>query len=511
MPKHGPEGDVTGEKPAKIRRLRKDQASTSGYETAEEVLASLIDKQLDELIAPLSPTPEPFEAEQASSESSEDEIIPYVPLEATWHPRPGLLAAARAKREAERKSGLMAKLKALPKDVQIEYLGPDFDFENRNALDPYEGGTGIDHFSRIHWSNDDIPDVIVQLHPHVFIDLNKFREFVACIHGSDEARHLSESLWHRRALFEAPPHRSDDAGRSYCKRQDAEMSQIPSNATLLGTGARAGIRQEYPEQKLVDARTYTTLQKLLEPGNGPDHLNYLKSRMAIAEHEAAQLIDYNMYRHGNTPEIMARKDEHAFISGEMMKMSCDLLKASVFDMHDPGQIQLLKHPSCGIATGEYVSLFTYTRGNFTFPNATQTRQLGLPPDYEYKKEAGFPDEKSGPRNHLYESISPPEGVNSALEKKSPFIYRQIDFDALLKSNYNRTRHAISLLEDEVPLDLDPYGKLEMPHDLDRPERTKKPLDLDRCKKIMALLDLDDNLHHRNIGPEPSRERSIGRT
>lgn len=456
MPKRGPEQKSPERPPKRVRRL-----STAGA----------------------SP-----EADRNGSETSVDDM-PHVPPTPIRNEVWEQTAPGRTTRATARQSQLLARLNALPKDIQTEYLGPGADFANGKVLDRYELGLGVERFNRIYRHDDDIPNVVIRLHPHLFVDLETFKAFAACLHEANPRQVLSENLWKRQALAEARPYQSVDPKRGLCKRQQREMDEQLSGLAILDVEARNEISSRHQANRLIDARTYTSLRELTKQSYGQkgvsDHLAYLKSEMKLSKRELAQLTAYNQQCPDKLPEMIARKGDHSFISGELVKRSQELLRAPIFELHAEEQIQLMNHYPTGGATGEYKSLFTHARGNFALPNAVQTEQLGLPPSFVYKKEGAF-DAKYKHRDYFHGGMKPPAGINSEMEKNNPYMYRRMDFDALLQSDYHRIRVAISLLEDQAPLDLD------------------------RCERIKGLLDLDDNLRCRNPAPERTRERSAGR-
>lgn len=429
-----------------------------------------------------------------SGDSSEDEI-PYVDPGPSVRPDPG---ARRREHDAKMQSELSARLKSLPPDVREEYLGPNFDFE-RGGLNPYEQRDAMDFLDRISCREDDIPDLVVQIHPDLFISIDKFKGFADCVQNTSKVPDFSEDLWKRNMLVEAPPYRSDNAARGTCKRQQALLEAKLDKNGLPDLAIRRLARSPYLPTKFVDSRTYMTLKQMffsldkekLNPSEPlapiSRHFSYLKFASKISDTELNQARSHNNQNANRAfnPEIIARKGKHTFISGKLMQQSRELLNANLFELHGDEQIQLMNHFPNGIPTGEYKSLLTHAKGRFQFPSKAQTEQLGLPPNFQYKKEADF-EERYLHRSHFFEAMGCDSGANHADKGKHEFMFRKVDFAALLDSDYHKVRLAISLIEDD------------------------RPFDIERCNKIREYLKLDDRLRHPELPVERVRERSAGR-
>lgn len=495
MPKHAREdetGDDPGSSRRKIQRLGAGQHAPSedaaaGGDVAAELLSSLTEQQIAELLE----SPQISSAYDAQSiwSSESDEEIPYKEQAAPPRSEGSRPIALIADRGAARRSALTQELQALPQDVRQEYLGPNFDFGKKDALAPYELELGVEHFSRISWPEDDLPNVVIELHPHLYVGLEKFKEIVACIKAAGNEAAFSGNLWKRFALVEAPPYRTDNFYRGLCKQQQAQMDEELSGTGLLDLRKRTAITSKYMSRKLVDARTYMTIKQLTRKSCGQteasNHLAYVKSTMNLETPERLQLTNFNNQLSRMPPPMLARKGDQTFISGEMVKASCELLRANIRELHSEEHIQLMAHFPTGGPTGEYRSLFTHAKGNFANPSRLQAEQLGLPSHHEFRKENSF-EQRYQHRDHFYGSMKP-NGVNARLEQDKLYMYRQMDFDTLLESDYHKVRLAVSLLEDG------------------------QPLDLSRCEKLKTLLGLDEGLRYRGPEGERPRDRDAGRS
>ena len=429
------------------------------------------------------------------SDDSSDDEIPYVDPGPSVKPDPG---AKRRSHDAKMQSDLLARLKNLPPDVRDEYLGPNFDFE-RGGLNPYEQRDPMDFLDRISCREEDIPNLVVQIHPDLFISIDKFKGFADCLQKAGRLTNFSANLWKRNMLVEAPPYKSDNAARGTCKRQQALLEAKLDKNGLPNLAIRSLSRSPFPDAKLVDSRTYMTLKQMFfslekeklnrsEPSAPISaHFSYLKFASRISDPELEQLRIHNNQNVNKAfnPEIIARKGDHTFISGRLMQQSRELLDANLFELHGDGQIQLMNHFPNGDPTGEYKSLLTHAKGRFQFPSKAQTEQLGLPQNFQYKKEADF-KEKYLHRDYFLEAMGCDSGADPGRARKDEFMFRKADFASLLDSDYHKVRLAVSLIEDD------------------------RPFDVERCDKIRELLKLDSRLYHREAPAERVRQRDTGR-
>ncbi len=454
--------------------------------------------------------------------------MPYAPL---GPERPD--KQVKKARLAKLDTNLVAQLMRLPEEVTKEYLGPNFDFSNDN-LEAFQTGSAVSNFSRIVHLPEDIPDIVVQLHPHLFISAEKFKQLAAFAYNrSDDPASFSQNAWNRIALCEAAPFKAkreeveieerDENGELvmeinekglkspkksmkivtrgvFCKRQlrqlDAEMAKLP----LSDFARRRATWSKYEEDKFRDSKTFTSLKQL----------NYLASKVflrsewdvfskqANREHltdlhraglgDLRALWKYNMSSACKKiyPEVLVRKSDQTFISGELMQQSRWLLRADLFELHTADQVQLMSHYPSGDPTGEYKSLFTHAEGNFRAPSPEQSGQLGLRLDHQYKKRSAY-ESRLEHEKHFADSLLPGPGVDTKREQNHPgFMFRQMNFEALLQSEYHKVRTAIALIQDP------------------------RPLDRERFMKIKDLLNLDANLQHSRTQLDRPRDRTSGR-